>query len=139
RIVEIALCDDNEGATKATSEYRDFIRELLKEVGCRLIEYCVNGVQTKAVEVIIAQPCEGVVTKVPTDFVTAAVVEINRVAPWRGVAMSKVRAEMAPVISGRSEMVVHDIENDGETTRMTGIDQGFEAIRAVIRVMRREE
>ena len=78
----------------------------------------MHGIEPQAVEVVVAQPHDRVVAQEAADLLAALVVEVDRVAPRRRVAMSEVRAELPEVIAGGPEMVVDDVEDHRESGGM---------------------
>ena len=61
--------------------------ELLQEVGRRGVDERMHGVETEAIEMIVAQPHDGVVAEEPAHLVAAGRVEIDGVSPGRVVAI----------------------------------------------------
>ena len=83
----------------------------------------LDGVEAEAVEVILAQPVERVFDDEAADVSAAGVVVIDGIAPGSFVAGGEVRAELREVISLVAEVVVDDIEEDGEAALVGGIDE----------------
>src|SRR5688572_2249897 len=103
------------------------------------IDQSVHRVQTQAIEVVIAQPHQCVVTEETPDFIASCVVEINGVTPRGVVPMREVRSEPIEIIAGWSEVVVDDIQNHREAVCMTCVDQSLQAIGTAVRMVRSEQ
>src|SRR5215475_15953328 len=121
RIVQVALGDDYVKPTCFGFESADFCTKLLHEVNGGSIHVGVHGVEAQAVDVIVAQPHEGVVAEEAPYFVTACVFEIDRVTPRRVVEVREIWTEFREVISGWAEVVIDHIEKHGEAMLVTGV------------------
>ena len=110
-------------------EHVDFRRQLLEKMARRGVDQRMHRVEPEAVEVVVAQPHQRVVAEEPADLVAAGVIEIDRVAPRRVVAVGEIRAEPAQVVAGRSEVVVDDVENDRQAAGVAGVDQPLQIVR----------
>jgi hypothetical protein len=84
RVVEVAFGDDDGAAAGVGFEGIDLGAELLHEIDCGAIHVGMDGVEAESVEVVIAEPHDGVVAKEAADFERAGVFEVHGVAP-RGV------------------------------------------------------
>src|SRR5262249_34063684 len=105
----------------------------------RVIEDCVHRVDAERIDMAFANPIERVLDKIISHLVAVRAVEVQRRAPWRLVTLGEIApAEIPKVISFRSEVVVNDVENDGETVLVTSVDQALQAVRAAVRVLRSE-
>ena len=117
----------------------DFGGELLHEVDGGAVHVGVDGIEAQAVEVVIAEPHEGVVAEEAADFEAAAVFEIDGVAPRRVVCGGEVGAEFREVVAGGAEVVVDDVEENGEPVGVAGIDEALEGIGPAVGFVRGEE
>ncbi len=72
---------------------------------------------------ILAQPVEGVFDDEAADVRAAGVVVIDGVAPGSFVASGEVGAELREVVALVAEVVVDDIEEDGEAALVGGVDK----------------
>src|SRR5688500_5107679 len=67
-------------------------------------------------------------------------IEVNRGAPIGVIAIGKkVLRKLAQIVSVRSQMVVHHIENHAQTQRMRAINKSTKVIGAAIESRRRKE
>ena len=89
----------------------------------RIVLDGLDSVEAQAVEVILAQPVESVFDDEAADVQAAGVVVIDGVAPGGFVAAGEVGAELREVISLIAQVVVDDIEEDGEAALVSGIDK----------------
>ena len=69
----------------------------------------------------------------------ASVFEVDGVAPGRVVGAGEVRAEFSEVVAVGSEVVVDDVEEDGEAALMSGVDEALESIGRAVGLVRGEE
>src|SRR6185503_19229602 len=97
------------------------------------------GIEAEAVDVIVAQPLERVVAEEPAHDVAAAPIEIHGIAPRGAIPIREVRPETREMIPARSEVVVDDVHNDGEPSRVTPVDETLQPIGAAVRFVRRIE
>ncbi len=86
---------------------------------------------------VVPHPHQCVVDKEPAHFVAVGVVHIHRFSPGRRVFFGEIRAELAEVIARRTEVVVHHVQQHGETPPVTGVHQRLQAIGTAIGLMRR--
>ena len=73
------------------------------------------------------------------DLVAVPVVEIDRIAPRRAIAICKVGAKVAKIIALRTQMIVNNIQNNAETKSVRRIDESLHPVGAAVRMMRRVE
>ena len=131
-VVEVALSDEMDVAVQVGGLVVDGVGEFGEEWGCGLVVDGVNGVEAEGVDVEFGNPAEGVFEEVAADFVAVCIVEVDGGAPRGSVFLSEVRAEGRQVIAFRAEVVVDDVEHDGEAALMACVDEAFEAVRAAI-------
>ncbi len=97
--------------------------ELLQEGGGAGVDDGVHGVEAEAVEVVVAEPHQGVVAEEPADLVAVRAVEVERVAPGGVVAVGEVGGELRQEVARRPHVVVHDVEDHAELVGVAGVDQ----------------
>ena len=102
-----------------------------------LVVDVVQGVQPQGVEVVLAQPEEGVLDEEVADAVAVGLVVIEGVAPGGSILAGEVRAEIPQIVALRTQVVVDDVENRGHALAMDGIDQRLEAGRAAVGILDR--
>ena len=88
---------------------------------------------------IVAEPENRIVDKKAPDFVAISMIEVHRRAPRCFVGTREIWTKAREVIPLGPEMVVNDIEQDGEAFGMAGIHQPFQIVRRAVGPMRREE
>src|SRR5437016_196462 len=103
------------------------------------IDNRMDGVDAQCIDVKLIDPHQCIVNKEPSHVIALRAVEIDRLAPRRLVAVGEVRTEIAQIVSFRAEMVVDDVENDGEASLMRAVDETLEGERAAIRILRRPD
>src|SRR5690606_25840720 len=123
RIVEVALRDQHQVPTQPRAERLDLESELLEKMNRRVIHDRMHGIDPQAVEVILGQPHERVVTEISAHLLAPIAVEVDGIPPRGAIAACEVRTETLQMIPDRPEMVVYDVEQHGEPACMTGIDQ----------------
>ena len=99
----------------------------------------MDRVQAQAVDVVLVQPVKRVVDEEPPHLVAIATVEVQRIAPGRAVVVREVRAVIAEVVPLRTEVVVDDVQDQGEALGMAGVDEALEPLGPAIRVVGGEE
>src|SRR5438132_13408704 len=98
----------------------DGLRQLAENVGRAVIVDRVDGIEAEPVEAIFFEPIERVVDHEVAHRPAQRSVKIERCAPWRVVPLGKeIRRDRREIISLRAEMVVDDVEKNGEATRVT--------------------
>ncbi len=124
RIVSIVLRDD-EPASRMHP-----LRDLREDVLRRVVDNCVRRIEAETVDVKLAHPVECVFAK---EIPYRRLFVIQPDAPWRlmfGIEIAAVVA--AEVVSVRTEMVVDNVEDDGEAARMRSINERAEIIRLTV-------
>jgi hypothetical protein len=97
--------------------------DLGDDVAGRIVVDGLDGIEAQAIEVILAQPVEGVFDDEAADVNAAEIIVIDGVAPGSFVAGGEVRAQLGKIISLIAEVVVDDVEEDGEAAVVGGIDE----------------
>src|SRR6266545_593095 len=101
------------------------------------VEDRVNRVETKHVDVKIGKPVERVFSEEAPNLVGIGTVEVDGPTPRCRVPVGEVRPVIREVVSLRAEMVVDDVEREGEPSPMAFVDEPAQAVRtAVARVWR---
>ena len=114
-------------------------RERLEHMDGRVVDDGVDRVQAQTVDVEVDEPEPGVVDDPGAHLVAVRAVDVDPLAPVRGVSIGEVGPERRQVVSRGAEMVVDDVEDHAETATMAGIDETGEAFRPSIGVVRRVE
>ena len=112
--------------------------QLAEDVGLAVVVDRVDGIEAEPVEAIFFKPIECVVNHEVAHRPAQRSVKIERCAPWRVVPLGKeIRRDCREIISLRAEMVVDDVEKNGEATRVTGLDQPLQVVGPAIAGRRR--
>ncbi len=130
RVVEVGLGDQAERAADPGGERVHLDGQLLEHVHRATVRQRVHGVEPEPVDVEVPQPLQGVVDHVPADLVGVRPVQVQAGTPV--VATGEVRAELVEVRAGRPEVVVDHVEQHGEASRVAGVDEPLEAVRAAV-------
>src|SRR6266567_5275508 len=115
-----------------------FAGKLFEERNGGGVEESMDCVNAQPVEVVIAQPHDGVVAEQAADLAAPGAIQVYSGSPWSGVAGREVRAETAEVITGRAEVVVDDVQQHGEPDCVARVDETLQGVRTAVRVMGRE-
>src|SRR5690606_1984581 len=99
--------------------------DLLQEMDGAVIKNSMDSVQPEPVDVVMLKPMEGIFDKKIAYTVGIRPIKIDCHAPRCSVVVRKIRAEMSDVIPLGSQVVVHDIQNDGNAPVMACINQFF--------------
>jgi len=121
--VLVGFDGDDNGAALGDAEFLGAGGDFGDDVLGRIILDGLDGIEAEAVEVILAQPVEGVFDDEAADVRAAGVVVIDGIAPGSFVAGGEVGPEPREVISLIAEVVVDDIEEDGEAALVSRIDK----------------
>jgi len=120
-------------------ERPDLARELLEHVQRRAVEDRVHRIDAQPIDVVVLDPCAGIVEHEPPHLVAAAAVEVDGLTPRRGVAIGEIRAEAPQVVAGGPEMVVDHVQQDGQPALVAGVDEALQAVGPTVGVVRREQ
>jgi hypothetical protein len=105
----------------------------IDDVGRAFVDDGVHGVETEAVEVELFEPIKSVVYEKVTHRTTMPGGEIRRGAPRSTVSLGKeLRCDRRQVVTFGTEVVVDDIEEDGEPAGMAGLDEPLQLLRRAI-------
>src|SRR5439155_19429236 len=80
-----------------------------------------------------------VLDEVAPDAGTVRAVEVEGASPWGLVAIREVRPELGKVVPFGPEMVVDDVEEDGEALRVAGVHEAAQPLRTAVGRLRRVE
>src|SRR6185312_618559 len=108
-------------------------RQLGQDVGGGGVLQRVHGVEAQRVDVEITQPHQRVLDN---ELAHGGFLGVDQVAPGAASAL-QVRAEAGQVVTGRAEVVVDDVEHDGQAARVGGVDEAFEPVRSAERFVYR--
>src|SRR4030095_13944746 len=81
-------------------------------------------------------PVEGILNEKPPYLITMWPIEVEGCPPRGLIALRKIRAKIAQIVSFGSKVVVYHIQHHSQSALMTGIDQPFEPLRPAIRGLR---
>src|SRR5690606_31639116 len=102
-----------------------------------IIKNRVNSITSQAVQVVIFLPMEGIPYKIRPHPIRPLSVEINSVAPRSPILLREVGPELPKVISLRSNMIVHHIQEYSDAFGMAGIYQPLQSLRPTIGILNR--
>jgi len=135
RVVEVGLGDEAKRPAEFLRERGSLRRQLLEEMRRAVVDQRVDGVQPQRVEMEVPEPAQCVVTDPAPYLGAAGVVQVDRRSPGRGVLVGEVGTEAGQVVATRSEVVVDDVEADGQSRIVTAVDEPLQCFRAAVRVM----
>src|SRR5579883_345045 len=121
--IAVVFGDDTNYASVLRAKLLHCPRDFRNNVLARVILDLLDGVQPQAIDVVFPDPIERILHEVVANRTRILVIKIHRISPRRGVMMREVRTELRQVVPFRSEVVVHDIENDSEALRVSSIHQ----------------
>ena len=139
RIVEIALGDQRQPLSQLRRQVADRAREVLEERHRALVVDRMHRVEPQAVDVVMAQPAERIVDEEAPHLVGVGAVEVDGGAPRRVAIRPEVRPIAAQAVPDRAEVVIDDVEEDGEAARVAGVDEALQAVRSAVGCVRREQ
>src|ERR1700687_4407495 len=103
------------------------------------IKDSMNRIEPERIDVIFGEPVKCIVDKEPPNAVAVGAVEIDRRTPRRSITVSKTGCVLTKIVSFRTQVVVDDVEYNGQALAMAGVDQLLESRGAAIGRMRRIE
>src|SRR6185295_10778026 len=113
-IVQVALSNHmNKPAQPLGLSVHDF-GQFTQNVTSATVEDAMDGVQPESVNVKLSHPIESIIDEVCADFVAVSPVVIDRAPPRSSIPVREIGAEVTQIISFRSEVVIHDIQYDGD-------------------------
>ena len=145
--VEMATEEVAEGGeTRFTQKYptRAKYSELVLKRGLlvnseviKWVRECIEDfkIQPKNIDVKLLKPEEGIFDKELANRAAHGPIEIDGFAPRCAVPVAKVRAELPQIISFWAEMVVHNIECDGEPMRVRVVHEALKRLRTSITIL----
>jgi len=132
RVVDLRLRDEDHSPAQLCGKRLNLGRQLLEHVQRRPVVDRLDGVESQAVEVIVADPHQGVVDDEAPHFDSSPPVEVEGRAPARLAPLAQVRPELGEEVAHRAEVVVNDVEQDRQPRGMARIDQALQPRRAAI-------
>jgi hypothetical protein len=113
--------------------------QLGDDVGRARIEDALRRIQAESIEVELTQPVIGVADHEIARTIGVLAIEVERLTPLRSMALAEVvRTEALQVVAVGPEMVVDDIEDHCDATRMRCIDEALSGLIVAVHVIRRE-
>ena len=137
RVVEIALGDQPGGPPLPRGLGVKRVGDLAQDRLRRFVVDSLDRVEAQPVDVVLAQPVQGVVDEEAPHLVAVGAVEVQRVAPRRVMAVGEVRAVVGEVVPLRPEVVVDDVEDQGEPVRVARVGEPLQAVGAAVGRVRR--
>lgn len=98
---------------------------LFKNVHGTVVGDGVDGIEAQPVHVVVAQPHQRVLDDECADLLRALLVEVHRVAPGGGMGAREVRPVTAEPVAVRAEVVVDDVQDDGQPACVGGVHQAL--------------
>ena len=137
-VLRLVLADDKGGA--AASRRSHLPNDGGEDMVVRSIEDLLRRVEPQPVEMIFVDPIAGIGDEEFAHRTGIGAVEIDRLAPFVVVAIGEIsRGERFEIVSVRAEMVVDDVEDDGDAERMRAVDEAAEIVGPAVEPGRREE
>ena len=126
RLIGVVLEDEMDEAV-APGPLRRRARKLGEHVLAGSVRYGVDGVEAQAVEVKLLEPVQCVVHDERPRDLGAGPVEVDGISPGCFALATEERRSIAmQVIAFRTEVVVDDVEEDGQASDVTRIHEGLE-------------
>ena len=134
RVVEVTLGDREQRPAELGGQGADLLGDLRQDVEGGGVDDRVDGVEAKAVAVVVPQPHQRVVDHEPAHLVRARVVVVDRRTPRRLVLVGEVRAVPRQVVARGSEVVVDDVHDHAESAGVAGVDQPLQPLGTAVRL-----
>ena len=95
----------------------------------------VDGIQPEAIEMKLFDPVTSILDKKLPHLFGAGSVEIDRLSPFVGISIGEVFvAEGRQIVSIRSQMVVHNVENHTQASQMRLVHKPFQGIGLTVHI-----
>ena len=134
RVVLVGLADHGARHASVRSEVVADAGDFFHDGEGEAVVVGLHRVQAQPVSVELAEPLAHRIQDVGADLVGAGAGDVDDLAPG-GEPVRQVRAERVVVVALRAEVVVHDVEEDGDAAGMRGVDKLLEPLRAAVRLM----
>ena len=138
-VVVVRFRHDVHGSALRAALVARGLRQLGEDVEGARVEDRVDRVQPQAVDVELTHPVARVLDEVAPDAGAVRAVEVEGAPPWGLVAIREVRPELGKVVPLGPEMVVDDVEEDGEALRVAGVHEAAQPLRTAVGRLRRIE
>ncbi len=136
-VVQVAFADENFRFASALCEFLHRFFQFRQHVVRAEIADAVDSIEAQTVQVIVFEPVKRVGDKEIANRPAVPPVEIQRLAPRRGIALGKIAPKLAEIIAFRAEMVVDHVQDNGQSAAMCGIDQTLQTGRPAVGILRR--
>jgi len=130
-IVDVGLGDEQDLPTGDLGQGIHSFRQLGQDVLITCVNGFVHGIEARPVDVVIAQPHQGVVEDVLPYLARVRAIDVDARAPCVPYG-AQVGFESGQVVSAGSEVVVDDVLDDGEALRMARVDESLIPVRAAV-------
>ena len=137
RRVQVALGNGEDLPPQAFGALADRGTEVLQKGLGRMIDDGMHRIDPQRIDMELVDPHESVLDEIAPHVIAVGTIEIHGLAPRRLVAVGEVGSEFAEVVPFRSEVVVDDIEDDGEIVGVRRVDQTLEGQRPAVGALRR--
>ena len=135
-VVEVRLRDREGTTTGALRGLRHTVRDLLEDVAGAGVLERVHGVDPEAVDVEVLLPNAHIVEDVIAHPVGAEVIQVDLLAP-RGGTGGEDLEELGQVVPGWAQVVVDDVQHDGQVALVAGIHEALQADRPAVLLLGR--
>ncbi len=137
-VVQIAFGDDVHSPAELPCLIVSGLFDFPQDVPGAGIVDRMHRVDPQAVKMELANPITYVFQDKSPHGVRAATVKVHCTSPGRAMPVGEVGSEFGEVIAFRSQVVVNDIEDDGQARPMARLDQPLQSPRAAVTVLNGE-
>src|SRR5208283_597361 len=116
----------------------DCLRQLCQERVSGLIYDGMNGIKPQSINVTFSDPIECVFDEITSDFVAAGSVKIEGHAPGGAIPVREIGSKISEVVSLRPQMVVDNIQNNGQSFPMARINESLQPIGPPVCILNRK-
>ena len=137
RVVEVGLGDQRQRPAQRRSESSRLVGQLGQQRPTRGVVQLVHRVEPQRIEVEGREPVQRA-TQDPAAYLGAArTVQVDRRPPRRLGPLGEVRPEPGQVVAARPEVVLDDVEADGEPAPVCRIDETLQRRRPAVPLVHR--
>jgi hypothetical protein len=112
RAVEIAFRNQVKSAPRMQCPFRDCCMHEIPQVDGIAIEDLMDGIQAKAVEMIVLRPIQGIADDIFFYSIRPGAIEIQIFPPRGMIHFGQIGAKTAQAIAFRPQMVIHYVQEN---------------------------
>jgi hypothetical protein len=134
-IIEIAFRNHPNMTTHSLCLSMNGLPDVIQYVLSAEIEDSVDGIDPETIHMIFGHPVKSILNDESPDVITPRPIKVDSRTPWRLITVSKIRRVITEIVSLRPQMVVNDVEKDGQAFPVAGISEILQPVRSAITIL----